>query len=87
MGRAIANATNAAQGWRKPAPRAETLTIEEPKMGHDYSSKMGEGKCGGGSWRKRYAGNSYRGRHDDGSRKSRSRAGARNQKHSSPTTR
>jgi len=79
MGRAVANATNAAQGWRgnQSQPVAKPQ-IKEPTM------KDGEGKCGGASWQKRHSGNRYRAKHDDGSRKSRRGAGGQNRKHTSP---
>lgn len=48
--------------------------------------KVGEGKCGGGAWRK-HAGNKYRAKNDDGSRQDRRRAGGASAKHRSPVTR
>ena len=84
MGKAIANATNAAQAWRgdRPKPVAKPQ-IKEPEMAMHKDS---EGKCGGASWQSKHAGNSYRAKHDDGSRKSRRSAGGQSRKHTSPTT-
>jgi len=86
MGRAVANASNAAQGWRdgaKPKPPEQpTMKMGEGKCGH---GKAGEGKCGGAAWQKQHKGNRYRAGHDDGGRNSRRGAGTASAKHRSPT--
>ena len=87
MGLAIANSTNAAQGWRKPlytpAQMREagiTPSGEVNTMPGNTHSKMAEGTCGGGSWRKKNESNGKR----KADKKSRQPSGRMANKHRSP---
>ncbi|MGI9250960.1 MAG: hypothetical protein ACR2PR_07150 [Pseudohongiellaceae bacterium] len=82
MGRAVANATNAAQGWRKPAAQAANPQPQpEPITMMQSSDKaMSSGRCCYPT------GNKYRAKHDDGTRMSRSKSGGGSMKHRSSHT-